>query len=312
MLCLRVWLGLALLVAHAYALSVQKPLELGPRWTSYSRMVVFGDSLVDNGNGTYLLTNKTWPADPAFFDGRFSNGPTWVEQLASKLHIPIVDDLAYGGATTNNSVAHGYTGYSSNISVPDVHHQVSMYLDRMNGHLDAGAIYVVSGGSNDVFFGSQKTLDILGLADKGVQTLQREAERLVAHGARLIVFPLLTDVDKTPSETQYDNFIDVVGGAIFVHHFNKQLRAAARALRQHVDVKVVDLYGIEHYVMSHAKQYGLENTRDACLQGTTKPEVQAGVQRRLCKNPDAYFFWDIYHPTARAHELIADFVAPQF
>ncbi|WFD18825.1 hypothetical protein MCAP1_001036 [Malassezia caprae] len=306
------WLGLALFATCVCALSVQKPLELGPRWSSYSRVVVFGDSLVDNGNGTYLLTNKTWPADPAFFNGRFSNGPTWVEQLASKLHVSHVDVLAYGGATTNNSVAQGYSGYNSDVRVPDVRHQVTKYLERMDGHLDPGAIYIVSGGSNDVFFGSQKTLDILGLAEKSVRTLQREAERLVEHGARLIVFPLLTDVTKTPSETQYDNFIDVAGGAVFTNHFNTRLRAAARALRHHVEVKVVDLFGIERYLFKHAKQYGLENTHDACLKGTTKPEVKAGVKRSVCAKPDTHFFWDIYHPTARAHELIADFVAPQF
>lgn len=312
MQCWFVCLSLALAVARVCALSVQKPLELGPRWTSYSRIVVFGDSLVDNGNGTYQLTNHTWPADPAFYKGRFSNGPTWPEQLASKLNIPIVDDLAYGGATTNNSVAQGYSGYNSDVPVPDVRHQVTMYLERMHGHLDPGAIYIVSGGSNDVFFGSEKTLDIIGLANKGVKTLQREAERLVEHGARLIVFPLLTDVAKTPSEKQYDSFLNVVGGTVFVHHFNAQLRAAARALRRHVEVKVVDLYSIEAYLLAHAHQYGLRNTHDACLKGTTKPEAKAGVSRQLCKNPNAYFFWDIYHPTARAHELIADFVAPQF
>lgn len=306
------WFGLALLVTSVCTLSVQKPLEIGPRWTSYSRVVVFGDSLVDNGNGTYLLTNKTWPADPAFYGGRFSNGPTWVEQLASKLHVPIVDDLAYGGATTNNSVAQGYSGYNSDVPVPDVRHQVTTYLERMNGRLDPGAIYIVSGGSNDVFFGSKKTLNLLGLAEKGVRTLQREAERLVAHGARLIAFPLLTDVAKTPSETQYDNFIDVAGGTVFINHFNTRLREAARTLRRHVEVKVIDLHSIEHYLFTHAKQYGLENTHDACLQGTTKPEVKAGVKRSVCAKPDTHFFWDIYHPTARAHELIADFVAPQF
>lgn len=312
MQALRVWLGLALLVSSVCALSVQKPLEIGPRWSSYSRIVVFGDSLVDNGNGTYLLSNKTWPADRAFYDGRFSNGPTWVEQLAGKLHVSVVDDLAYGGATTNNSVAQGYSGYHSDIAVPDVRHQVSMYLERMHGHLDPEAIYIVSGGSNDVFFGSQKTLDILGLAEKGVQTLQREAERLVAHGARLIALPLLMDANKTPSETQYDNLIDGIGSSVFTTHFNTKLRESARALRRHVDVKVLDLHGIERYLLAHAQQYGLENTRDACLQGTTEPEVRAGVKRHVCATPDSHFFWDIYHPTARAHELIADFVASQF
>lgn len=35
---------------------------------SYSSIVVFGDSYTDNGNA-YRLSNKTWPADPAYYEG---------------------------------------------------------------------------------------------------------------------------------------------------------------------------------------------------------------------------------------------------
>ena len=39
MQALRVWLGLALLVSSVCALSVQKPLEIGPRWSSYLSLI---------------------------------------------------------------------------------------------------------------------------------------------------------------------------------------------------------------------------------------------------------------------------------
>ena len=34
----------------------------------FSQVVAFGDSLSDNGNGSYLLSNKTWPANKAYFE----------------------------------------------------------------------------------------------------------------------------------------------------------------------------------------------------------------------------------------------------
>jgi len=45
-------------IAHATSL---------PTHLHFSQVIAFGDSLTDNGNGSYLLTDKAWPADPAYF-----------------------------------------------------------------------------------------------------------------------------------------------------------------------------------------------------------------------------------------------------
>lgn len=126
------------------------------------------------GNGSYLLTNRTWPAHPAYFEGRFSNGPVWVEHLAgyfassSEHHAPVpVDDRAHGGATLDNRRVQGRTGYDSDVPVPSVREQVLGYIreaeaaapeasedDADDLPLDGRALYVVGGGGNDVFFSS--------------------------------------------------------------------------------------------------------------------------------------------------------------
>jgi hypothetical protein len=58
-----------------------------------SRLVMFGDSLSDNGN----LFRFTGEPAPPYWEGRFSNGPTYAEQLANELGAKL-DDLAFGGA----------------------------------------------------------------------------------------------------------------------------------------------------------------------------------------------------------------------
>src|SRR5687768_12602152 len=69
------------------------------------KIVVFGDSLSDNGN-FYTLSSRLHradsnvpivPASPPYASGRFSNGEVWVEDLAKSLHVPL-EDYAYGGA----------------------------------------------------------------------------------------------------------------------------------------------------------------------------------------------------------------------
>ena len=79
----------------------------------FSKVYVFGDSNVDNGN-VYIATSAdpndqypTTPPSPPYDRGRFSNGPVWVEVMAERLGLPNPEaslaggtNYAGGGATT--------------------------------------------------------------------------------------------------------------------------------------------------------------------------------------------------------------------
>ncbi len=60
-------------------------------------LLVFGDSLSDNGN-YFALTGGQYPPSPPYYQGRFSNGPVWPEVTADLADVPL-KDFAYGGAT---------------------------------------------------------------------------------------------------------------------------------------------------------------------------------------------------------------------
>ncbi|KAJ9049302.1 hypothetical protein DSO57_1039461 [Entomophthora muscae] len=70
--------------------------------TSYDRVIAFGDSISDNGN-VFQMSAGFMPDPSEYKEGRFSDGPTWVEYLAQGLHANLTD-LAYGGATTNTDM----------------------------------------------------------------------------------------------------------------------------------------------------------------------------------------------------------------
>jgi phospholipase/lecithinase/hemolysin len=62
--------------------------------TPFSKVYVFGDSLVDTGN-VYIATSAdpndpfpTFPPSPPYYNGRHSNGPLWVEVMAAELGLP--------------------------------------------------------------------------------------------------------------------------------------------------------------------------------------------------------------------------------
>ena len=56
--------------------------------TPLQNIVVFGDSLSDNGN-LYEIMKHQLPQSPPYYKGRFSNGPVWVEHLI--LHIFLIN-----------------------------------------------------------------------------------------------------------------------------------------------------------------------------------------------------------------------------
>lgn len=305
-----VWFAASLSALCVTATQLQFPFALrDSSATGFSRIVVFGDSLVDNGNGTYLFTNKTWPSDPAYMNGRFSNGETWPEQLASLMQVPHVDDFAYGGATTNSSVAQGLSGYNESIAVPDVRAQLHEYMDSVDGKVDRNALYILSGGSNDVYYGTKETLNIWRLGNQCAATLKRLAQYLIDLGATTIMIPTLVDGSKVPSTTQYSYVIDQVGGAAYIKHFNTKLEDAVQELQsqnnQKARIVLVDLYERGREILADPEQFGIKNTEDACLVGTTKVEKQKGVARHVCSDPNSYFYWDIFHPTAHTHQLLA-------
>lgn len=57
----------------------------------FERLVVFGDSLSDNGNALFLDPLFFMPPTPPYFNGRFSNGLNWVDYFPSEA--PSVDHL---------------------------------------------------------------------------------------------------------------------------------------------------------------------------------------------------------------------------
>lgn len=155
----------------------------------YASFVVFGDSLSDNGNGSYKLTNMTWPADKAYFNGRFSNGPTYVEYLANDLGIPVLRDHAYGGSTINNSFIAGGTGFNSTIPVPATADQVQAYYkSATDKRKNAKDLVLISGGNNDAFF-LPADMDPKEAAQTAAADLIKVANTAYSHGARHFVLP---------------------------------------------------------------------------------------------------------------------------
>lgn len=308
------------------------------------KIVVFGDSLSDNGNIAALTgrLHKAIPMIPIipkpniYYEGHFSNGKVWAEVFADALGFSTDDtkqflDHAYGGAWAE-SVLRSKLIFPPTLSVQISNFLVENYFDKNKGdHL-----YTLWIGSNDYL--SQRVED-LSMVDKTIDVIHYQLERLVYYGARKFVIPNLPDLGKTPKakvlgmEKEYTELS---------WYHNKKLQALVEEIKAtYPDVTIVEIdvskeltkifsegeknhYGFKHFqepcysgdyyisenpqyqgVMSEAKKAGLDIEGNASLMAAT----QLGDDYTICKNPNEYIFWDQVHPTSKVHFLIGMEVA---
>ncbi|XP_010257565.1 PREDICTED: GDSL esterase/lipase At1g74460-like [Nelumbo nucifera] len=92
--------------------------------------------------------------------------------------------------------------------------------------------------------------------------------------------------------------------------FNK---AAAKLLQElssnlpNASFRFGDAYNVVDDVIKNPDKYGFENSDSPCCSfGRIRPALTCVPASRLCKDRSKYVFWDEYHPTDKANEIIAN------
>ncbi len=241
--------------------------------SSYSAVVVYGDSLSDNGN-LYAATKGFAPAAP-YYQGRFSNGPVAVEQLAGMLGVPLLD-FAFGGATTGlgNQGDGGTQTAIGGLGLPGMLAEFSAF--HAPAAIVPSALFVVWGGANDYELGES-----VNTAVKDIDTIVAGLQK---QGATHILVPGLPDLGLTPE------FFGVADATQFSQQFNAGLIATLPAGATYDDV-----YGLLNTIVGNKTAYGFSDVTTACFDGVSA----------LCSNPNQHLFFDHIHPTTAADAILA-------
>lgn len=286
---LRTWIA-----AAAVALA-------GPA-SAYSSLVVFGDSLSDGGNvaavvgadpGQVISGNGYVPSRP-YASGTFSNGPTWVDGLASALGVSATPSLlggsnyAFGGAQTRDE-----SGGS-----PSLLSQLGMYFDATEGVASADALYVLAGGGNNAraaleaigFGGAPLVRTTLITAVSYARDVGLMVDQLQAAGATDIIVWNTPNLGLTPAVMSLGAEASFLGQTLA----SAMNRALERRLADEAGVRIFDLYGLVGSAVVDPAAFGLVNVSDAC-----------GAPSLGCDAATA-LFWDGIHPTAMGQSVIAD------
>jgi phospholipase/lecithinase/hemolysin len=243
--------------------------------SNFDTLVVFGDSLSDNGN-LYAIDPAQVPSD-YYYQGRFSNGPVWAEYLAEEdfLDCSLVD-RAYGGATTDGS------------SPPGLIAQVSAHTGSAT--LGDNTLFAIWIGANDFLNGS---VDYAASA----ANIGTALDALATFGAEHILILNLPDLGSTP---RYLGTPDEAGVRTLIQGFNGALATVIDAFQvanPTVSVYEFDIYAFLQTVADDPGSYGFTNATQVCPSYSIAGDFD---------NSAGYVFWDEIHPTTEAHDVIAD------
>jgi phospholipase/lecithinase/hemolysin len=252
------------------------------RGYSFTALYVFGDSLSDTGrNPPGEGTN--------YFNGRFSNGPLWVEYLSADLGIPYnsSNNFAVSGSTTS-----------------DLADQIA----GLNGaSIPPAALCTVLSGGNDFIAvtttGLTNNTTWAILLTNMVDNLTNAVGELYSEGARHIIVGNLANLAQTPAFIQedvgpYASYSNLVVSK--VNLFNQMLYAAVtNEMQQYSGLRLYlfdDNYGLNSVLIAPAA-YGFTVTMQGALEDPSLAD-------KSTNGPGAdYVFWDDIHPTTKLNEM---------
>jgi outer membrane lipase/esterase len=280
--------------------------------TDFSKVIVFGDSLSDNGNLSQALPGPS--IQPPL---RFTTNPGHVaiENVASALGSTLSpslnggSDYAWGGAGVNNN-SPGTPG-----AVPTLTTQVNAYLSA--GSADQHALYSIWGGANDIFYHATLAgggLETSAQAQTNVAIAAQQEVKLIgqlqAAGAKNILVFNLPNIGLTPdAAAQGPAGAAALAGLSLI--FNGQLNTGLGQLGK--GIIPINAYGLLSEVIANPQAYGFTNaTTPAC--GANSSSVRCGPQGSGLPytyapgTDQSYVFADGVHPTTAAHALLGQYV----
>jgi phospholipase/lecithinase/hemolysin len=261
---------------------------------SFDAIYVFGDSYSDVGN-IYFATGGTKPPAPLYYNGRFSNGPIWVDHLAGAYGLTLTasltggTDYAFGGAEVTAAVPEGSQ------SIPSIPEQVELYLQQHNGKADPRALYIVTGGGNDILNAPAGTSP-QQLGAEIAFGLATSVELLERAGARHLLVPNLFDVGKLP-DAQLSGISSFATATTLVVNDQMNFWLLLESFAPQTHIYRSDAYDWLQAVFADSSHFGFSDITEPCLVTSPTPSV--------CANPYVNLFWDAEHLTLFGHSMLA-------
>jgi phospholipase/lecithinase/hemolysin len=304
------------------AIFLATPILVNAQAPTFTQVIVFGDSLSDDGNIAHRARDTFGFSYPSsnfnYSDYRFTDDTntspaanlyvgTWHEQLektflglaVAKNSLDGGTDYAFGGATTkdgtqNRTIINNpfpFGGGDFTITIDNMGKQINDYL--ASHATDANALYILWGGGNDLFddYSAQNVSDTANRVGGLIV-------RLANAGARNFLVLNVPPLGAVPNSFGDSNRVLALdyASAIYRDHLNSVIASTISGLAGSgitIHVYTFDVWLDLIRVLGQPAHYNFVNTIDSA-QGAS------GV------NPDEYLFWDDIHPTTGGHHELAN------
>ena len=295
---------------------------------TYNKIVAFGDSLSDTGNGIAILQQQfpqlaglNLPAP--FYQNRASDGPVALELLADWIAAEPLQGFFVNPLVGSNYAiisAHA-VGDDDSARLIDLNAQIATYLASLSAQSatpDPNALFVVFIGGNDILSVRDASRDQANMVvDSAVAAVQNSIQVLANAGAQHFLVVNLPRVQATPRVRKWAQTDPQVKKNVrrATKRFNRKLRKGLHDVRRQTDVNITefDLYSFSRLPLKHPQLFGFNDSKQACLNDYDTINLLLGLET-ISFNPDCgtdgehiddFIFFDNLHFTAKTNELIA-------
>lgn len=322
-----------------------EPFEASTSNLNFSKIYVFGDSLSDPGNiynatsfvqwfdGLFGLEIPVLPPSPPYFEGRYSNGPIWIDYLAEDLGITVTPSTElsifnpllpfdspvtitsnglevspyFNGATTDEQSVNfafggaqtGFVGSNDEFGelIPGLLRQAEWFVEDhqlVDTSADPNALYIVWAGANDYW--SEENPN----PEQSVENIETAITSLYETGARTFLVPNLPDLGETPFTFNGGPEESERLTSLTLEHNAELDETLDELIDELTGINIIEfnVYSISNDAILNPEQYGFTNVTEPSLDPVTLVPVG---------NPDEYLFWDDIHPTGVTHQYLAGF-----
>ena len=136
-----------------------------------SDLIAFGDSLSDMGNAKASVLNV--PDVPPYWQGRFSNGPVWLEYVSDAFGL----STTVGSSTNLKEITEAFGGSQtgqgfSYLLLPNVGTQINNYLANVQSTFSPSNVVSLWAGGNDFLYGTANSNTIVANMESHIRQLE--------------------------------------------------------------------------------------------------------------------------------------------
>ncbi|PVZ72212.1 SGNH/GDSL hydrolase family protein [Pelagibaculum spongiae] len=299
-----------------------------PTIAGINSVVVFGDSLSDNGTLTALVQGvnqfnqsqglPTLPVPPQ----RFSNGDLWVDYLSESLNVPQINYAVSGArsighdstqlqqAAQNGLFAQqtGYTGLG-------LQGQVRNYVTNFPGN-KAAALHTILVGGNDIVGFLEGNSDLTSrqqVVERIVSVVSDSVFQLASAGAKniaVLTLPKIGDLPRFSISSALEGRSEEANRIVELVNRRLQVTLYRESRSADLEYNVTTVSGARFFNnISSSGQFA--NPQQTWLQvieqnGQISFVPGSNGFPQVNGSPADFIFWDSIHPTTRAHQLLSD------